>query len=195
MAELQRRSDPSRGKREPSEKPSGKKVGAKIRRELEEIRTGLGERNPDLELDLIPIFGRVGAVASLYRAYYERFLAGSGLTHTEYQVLGTLRGAGPRSPTQLAGSVRQTTAGMTKTLDRLARAGLVERRAHPSDRRRVEVVPTRSGGRLVDRLQRRELSAQQELLGTLGARDRARLAGLLDQIIEQLVDGMSEEAS
>jgi len=47
----------------------------------------------------------------------------------------------------------------------------------------------------VDRLQRRELSAQQELLGTLGARDRARLAGLLDQIIEQLVDGMSEEAS
>lgn len=168
-------------------------AGAQARRaiadELEEIRAGLERRSPELEVDLIPIFGRLGAVASLYRTFYERLLTGSGLTHTEFQVLGILRGAGPRSPTQLARSVGQTTAGMTKTLDRLERSGLVDRRSHPSDRRRVEVALTRTGARRADGLQRAELELQQEMLADLAPARRKDLVQNLDRIIESLVDG------
>ncbi|WP_058725174.1 MarR family winged helix-turn-helix transcriptional regulator [Curtobacterium luteum] len=46
------------------------------------------------------------------------------------------------SPTMLSGALRLTTAGVTKLVDRLARAGLVERVPNPTDRRALAVVPT-----------------------------------------------------
>jgi hypothetical protein len=79
---------------------------------------------------------------------------------------------------------------MTKTIDRLERAGLVERRAHASDRRRVEVVLTAKGEEVTDRLLRAEISAHQEILADIGPAGRERLRDLLDQAIERLVDGM-----
>ena len=173
----------------PRKDSDGRQAAAAIERELAEIQAGLQARDPALPTGLIPLFGRLGAVASLYRLYYERFLAGSGLTHPEYQVLGILRGAGPRSPTQLARSVRQTTAGMTKTLDRLERAGLVQRRALARDRRRVEVALTAAGARRTDALQRLELEAQQDMLGDLPPGQRKQLAAHLDRLIQRLVDG------
>lgn len=169
---------------------TGRQVGSGIHRELEEIRAGLRARSPELYVDAIPIFGRIGAISSLYRSYYERFLAASGLTHAEYQVLGILRGVGARSPTQLARSVGQTTAGMTKTLDRLERGHLVARGSHPSDRRRVEVSLTDAGASRTDALQRDELAAQAHMLSDLGPDRQELLRELLDRVIEQLVDAM-----
>jgi DNA-binding MarR family transcriptional regulator len=161
-----------------------------IARELDAIRAGLRDDASSAERNMVPLFGRIGAVAGLYRIFYERFLAAARLTHTEYQVLGIVRGIGPRSPSQLARSIRQTTAGMTKTLDRLERAGLIERRSHPSDRRSVEIVLTEPGAELAGRLMREELSAQRGMLGDMGREERERLIGSLDELIERIVDGL-----
>ncbi|MFJ4220070.1 MarR family winged helix-turn-helix transcriptional regulator [Curtobacterium luteum] len=49
------------------------------------------------------------------------------------------------NPTQLSELLRLTTAGVTKLLDRLARAGLVERTPNRLDRRGVVVTPTETG--------------------------------------------------
>lgn len=46
------------------------------------------------------------------------------------------------NPTQLAGMLRLTTAGITKLVDRLVGAGRAERRPNPIDRRGVVIVPT-----------------------------------------------------
>jgi DNA-binding MarR family transcriptional regulator len=48
------------------------------------------------------------------------------------------------NPTQLSGLLRLTTAGVTKLVDRLVRAGRAERRRNPEDRRGIVVVPTES---------------------------------------------------
>ncbi len=173
----------------------GKRVRTGIQHELDEVQAGLTRRSPDLEVDWIPLFGRIGAVASLYRIYYERFLAGSGLPHTDYQVLGLLRGLGARSPTLLARSVHQSTAGMTKTLDRLEGAGLIERRSHTVDRRRIEVALTQPGDRRTEALQRLELAAQQKFVSALDATTRKHLTPVLDTIIEGLAAGMPDDSS
>lgn len=46
------------------------------------------------------------------------------------------------NPTQLSGLLRLTTAGVTKLVDRLVRAGRAERAPNPDDRRGIVVLPT-----------------------------------------------------
>ncbi len=172
----------------PHTRPRSAAFGERLASELDAIESGL-DHGAGVDASPIQIFGRIGAVASLYRSFYERFLHDSELTHTEYQVLAILRGLGARSPTELARSVGQTTAGMTKTLDRLERADLVERRSHPSDRRRVEVVLTDEGARRAADLLARELEAQRSMLANVDAASRERLRALLDEMISRLFEG------
>lgn len=94
---------------------------------------------------------------------------------------------GPLSQTQLAARCRVTGQTMSRTLDRLERAGLVRRGSHPTDRRRSQVERTSQGATVLrtalhgqagaesvfDRLQdpqrfRRDLL---ELIETLEGRD------------------------
>lgn len=169
--------------------PAAADFAAHLAAELAEIEAGLVRQSPGLDASPLQIFGRIGAVSSLYRSFYERFLRDTDLTHTEYQVLGTLRGLDARSPTELSRSVAQTTAGMTKTLDRLERAGLVERRSHPSDRRRVEVVLTPLGKKRSRKLLEAELAAQRTMLANVDPASQDRLRALLDEMITRLFEG------
>ena len=65
-----------------------------------------------------------------------------GLNRTDMRVLEIL-GDGPLAPTALAHRLGMTTGGVTSVLDRLERAGYVQRRNDPRDRRRqiVETTP------------------------------------------------------
>jgi DNA-binding MarR family transcriptional regulator len=173
----------------PDPGPKAADFGERLSAELDAIEAGLARRSPGLDASSLQIFGRIGAVSTLYRSFYERFLRDRDLTHTEYQVLGILRGVAARSPTELARSVGQTTAGMTKTLDRLERGGLIERRSHASDRRRVEVVLTGEGELRSERLLAEELEAQRNMLENVDAASRQRLRTLLDEMISRLFEG------
>ena len=67
----------------------------------------------------------------------------AGVTETELVALEHLIGA-PLGPAEVARLLGVTSAAATGIVDRLARRGHVERRAHPSDRRRTELVITDS---------------------------------------------------
>lgn len=158
--------------------------------QIDRMRETTERLHPQRPADALPLVGRIGALAGLHKTFTERLFSGADITHSEFHVLWLLRSTGPCSPTDLARHVQQTTAGMTRTLDRLERAELVERRAHASDRRRVEVVVTTKGESVADEMQALELSAFEEVLDGLGAADRKELAGRLDRLIERLVDAM-----
>lgn len=64
------------------------------------------------------------------------------LTANEKLVITFLAADGPLSPTQLAEFLSLTTAGISSLIDRLEAEGLVERRRHPNDGRRVLVTLT-----------------------------------------------------
>jgi DNA-binding MarR family transcriptional regulator len=71
---------------------------------------------------------------------------------------------------------------MTNRIDRLVERGLVERRTDPNDGRGILVQMTGQGLTRVDAAITRLVDAEAEILASLPARDRERLAALLRKL-------------
>jgi DNA-binding MarR family transcriptional regulator len=77
---------------------------------------------------------------------------------------------------------------MTYLLDDLVRAGLVERRADPSDRRARHVVATEAGRTRLAHLDEQLRSAEQAVLGPLSAEEATAFRGMLRRLAFQVED-------
>lgn len=83
----------------------------------------------------------------------ERAFERHGLTPAQFDVLATLRGGGEGVTQQeLAERLLVTKGNVTGVLDRLEAAGLIERRADPSDRRCNRIHLCRPGRELLARI-------------------------------------------
>lgn len=103
--------------------------------------------------DRITAFGLfVEAHAAIAAAIERDIEAAAGISGAEFGVLLSLA----RTPgehlrmTDLAGQASLSTSGMTRLVDRLVAAGLVERTACPNDRRGLEASLTPKGRTLVE---------------------------------------------
>jgi DNA-binding MarR family transcriptional regulator len=76
-----------------------------------------------------------------------------------------------------------SSGGMTNRLDRLERAGLVERRADPGDRRAKLIVLTDAGKRVIDETIGRHVANEERLLSVLTPAEQERLNALLRKLI------------
>jgi DNA-binding PadR family transcriptional regulator len=79
-----------------------------------------------------------------------------------------------------------SSGGMTKRLDRLAEAGLIERRPNPDDRRGTLVKLTDRGKATIDRLLPVHLANEQRLLAPLNPAQQ----GTLDQLLRLLLGAL-----
>ena len=102
---------------------------------------------PNLDLEVEGILDRIIGLSRRTRRSMEETLTEFDLTHGEFKVLGWLR-RGDHSPGQLATNADLSSGAMTNRLDQLERAGLVERRPDPNDRRGIQVSATRRASRL-----------------------------------------------
>jgi DNA-binding MarR family transcriptional regulator len=137
---------------------------------------------PDIDPAPMAVFGRIYRIASAAGSRMERVYAQYGIGRGEFDVLAALRRAGAPfdlSPGHLADTLMLTTGGMTGRLDKLERAGLVERRADQRDRRALRVVLTDRGRKTIDDAVVAGLDAQHEMLARLGAQRSEQLADLL----------------
>src|SRR3954453_12765018 len=103
----------------------------------------------------IGIVGRVSRLARELEQRLEPVYREHGLEPGWHDVLATLRRAGP--PYRLragdfTGALMLTSSGTTKRLDRLERAGLIERSPDPDDRRGTLITLTPAGLELIDRV-------------------------------------------
>ncbi len=80
----------------------------------------------------------------------KRLLKTAGLTAPQLLVLQSLRTDGRAKPSDIARSVHLSQATITSIVDRLVKAGLVERQRSEGDRRVVAVVLTDAGHRRLD---------------------------------------------
>lgn len=87
--------------------------------------------------------------------------------HRGYQVLHTAARAAPNSQAALGKQLGIDRTGMTYLLDDLERAGLVERRLAPGDRRIRHIVATRHGHQLLQDLDTRLAQIEAHLLAGL----------------------------
>lgn len=88
----------------------------------------------------------MSAVARRIERDWNAHLDTWGLNHASLPVLHLLAG-GPRSQQQLATDSGVTAQTMSRIVERLERLGYVERRRHPDDARRNDVVLTGAGRR------------------------------------------------
>lgn len=135
----------------------------------------------------LAVFGRLEAVARTWAALQRDVLLPFGINYAELATIGMLRTSLPdfrRSPTELRGLVGQTSAGMTRILDKLEDEGWVRRIAHPEDGRRVDIVLTARGAKLAERSYRALLVAESEILDRLPKSRRGEVARALDALLE-----------
>ena len=99
-----------------------------------------------------------------------------------YQVLASSGREGPRTQLALAQQLGLDRTVMTYLLDDLQKAGLVERRLNPTDRRARRVQLTEAGRERLCALQTRLHGAEERLLDQLSPDERATLRDLLHRL-------------
>jgi DNA-binding MarR family transcriptional regulator len=82
-----------------------------------------------------------------------------------------------------------SSGGMTARLDRLEKAGLIERRPNPDDRRGTLVGLTRKGLALIDRLVTLHVENERSILACLTQAEQKELNRLLGKLVKGLQAG------
>ena len=146
------------------------------------IQAEWARERPDLDVTPQGVIGRLhrlaGHLTEQLCVVYRRYGLGEG----EFDVLATLRRAGPpfeRAPGELAQFTMVTTGAMTKRLDRLERDGLITRRRSTADGRARVVALTTAGRDLIDRAFTDHMTNEHRLLTALAPEQAAELESLL----------------
>ncbi len=150
------------------------------------------ERRPKLDFSPLEVVARVIRTAHFLQGRLDGIAEAYGLSHTgDLDVLTDLDRAGPphqRTPSELAETLLLTTGGMTVRLNRLQRAGLIERLPNPRDGRGVLVRLTPIGKDLAEDALAMLLATQEASLGTLQPSEQAALGDLLRTLLKGLGD-------
>jgi DNA-binding MarR family transcriptional regulator len=153
-------------------------MGTPTRDHLDDILAQWRRERPDLDPSALGVLGRL-----LRSAHFADVALADGLAELDLQpgwfdLLAALRRAGAPyelNPTQLMRAGLLTSGGITKRLDRLAEAGLVDRRPDPDDRRGTLVRLTRRGRATIDRAIGIHIANEERLLGSLTSAERRDL--------------------
>ena len=146
------------------------------------------------ELDMLPmeVLGRLNEASQLVvRERQAPLFARYGLQHGEFDALATLRRSGAPeglTPTALFEAAMMSSGGMTARIDRLEKAGLVERRPHPTDRRATLVRLTDKGFALIESIMPSHEETAHDILAPLSADEQKTLNALLARLIGGLCD-------
>lgn len=144
-------------------------------------RQWLAER-PDLDSSPMLVIARLHRLANHLTDELVPVYQQYGLSDGEFDVLATLRRQGEPfevAPGELARHTMVTTGAVTKRLDSLERAGLVDRRPSPDDGRGRFVRLTPAGRELIDEVYTAHMRNERRLLTALSASEAAQLESLL----------------
>ncbi len=121
--------------------------------------------------------------ARMWRLALDRRMKDLGISQAGWMAIAYIaKTAGPLSQSELAGLVQVEAATMVSTLDRLEKAGLVERVASETDRRVKHLVLTPDGEAVYKTVRSKADAMRAEILGQI---DAVKLAATT-QILEEL---------
>jgi DNA-binding MarR family transcriptional regulator len=137
------------------------------RTHLETARTHLRDQMPDEDADLHVLFIGLFRLGRMLERDAQQIVRADGLEVSDHQVLLGLWLNGrddPLSPTQLSNRVIQTSGGMSKTIQRLRTAGLVDLGPDPASRRGRLVRLTDHGAKIAERHYRDRFASWRDQL-------------------------------
>lgn len=133
-----------------------------------------------------PIVFLATDIGRLFRKRFDAAAREFGVTGPQWRVLGTLRGKPGLTQTMLAAELDVEAITTGRMIDRLQKAGLVERRHDPADRRAWLLYATPDADALLDRLQRTAEVVIEDVLSGFAADECRALLGLLTRLRENL---------
>jgi DNA-binding MarR family transcriptional regulator len=143
----------------------------------------IGRTKPFASLHQEAYLGILRTAAGLEHGLSE-MLKPHGITHTQYNVLRILRGAGDRGlcRNDVRDRMVAKVPDATRLLDRMEAMGLIERQRDSEDRRYVTARITPEGRALLEELDDPVLELHDRQLGALEADELRTLIGLLQSI-------------
>ena len=131
----------------------------------------------------VHVFLVLWKAASAVQAYAERSVSELEMCGSDFAVLEALLHKGPLPVNEIGRKVLLTSGSITVAVDRLETKGLVERRAHGTDRRARIVHLTTQGTKLITRIYADHAADMERLVSaSLTRAERETLIGLLKKI-------------
>jgi DNA-binding MarR family transcriptional regulator len=143
---------------------------------------------PKLPVIGLPIVGRVLRLARYLESRRDEQLGQYGLTVPDFDVLATMRrqaGDSAINVRELQRSMMLSSGGTTKRLDRLEKAGHIERLPDPNDRRGVLIRITSDGLALIDDIIPAVTRAENDVVSNAidSDEERTRAADVLRRLL------------
>jgi len=170
---------------EPRADPLGDEQGAATD-SVDLITAAWRRERPDIEVGSIGVVTRIWRIGRHLDRHRKQRLELLGTDRVTLDVLATLRRSGPpyqRTAGELMHSSLITSGGVSQRLEKLERAGYIERHVDQADRRRVEVRLTPAGVDLVDSVVADVMEHETKLLGRLSPGEQETLIGLLRKLL------------
>ena len=131
----------------------------------------------------VHVFLVLWKAARAAQAYAEKSISELEMCASDFAVLEALLHKGPLPVNEIGKKVMLTSGSITVAVDRLETKGLVERRAHGTDRRARVVHLTKEGRKLITRAYAEHAADMERLASTsLTRAERETLIGLLKKI-------------
>lgn len=128
------------------------------------------------------IIGRLQAAARLSRTALAERLLEQGLYAGQDRIILALSVENGQTPGQLAGKLGVRPPTVTKTVNRLAAQGFVEKRASDQDARRAHVFLTESGEQAIREIEKSVRRTEKQALKGLDKKDQKALTKLLERV-------------
>jgi MarR family 2-MHQ and catechol resistance regulon transcriptional repressor len=141
----------------------------------------------------VHVFLVLWKAASAVQAYAEKSISELEMCGSDFAVLEALLHKGPLPVNEIGKKVLLTSGSITVAVDRLETKGLVERRAHGTDRRARVVHLTKAGKKLITRVYSDHAADMERLASaSLTKAERKTLIGLLKKIGYEAADALEQ---
>ncbi|TQV83623.1 MarR family winged helix-turn-helix transcriptional regulator [Denitrobaculum tricleocarpae] len=153
---------------------------------VDRIVTQWNRERPDLDVAPMALLGRLKRLTLHISREMAETWAEHGLNAASFDVLATLRRAGPPyalSPAELIASTMVTSGTMTNRIDQLEKAGLVARTQSEEDRRSFLISLTGKGFEVIDAAVTAHVETQERLVSGLSERDQRQLNSLVKRFL------------
>lgn len=154
--------------------------------QVDNILSQWQQERPDLDVTSMGTLGRIKRLSQHLMREMEKTWAAHGLNGASFDVLATLRRAGPPyalSPGELMKSTMVTSGTMTNRIDQLQKTGLINRVTNPNDGRGFLISLSPQGHRLIDEAVTAHVETQTRLTRALTDEQQRQLDDLLRQFL------------
>ena len=173
--------------------------------ELEYLDIKIIQRNQRMGIDKLQsltggsgvhVFLVLWKAARAVQTYAEKSITELALCGSDFGVLEALLHKGPLPVNEIGKKILLTSGSITVAVDRLEKRGLVERRAHGTDRRARIVHLTKEGRKLITRAYAQHAADLEQLMSaSLTTTERATLISLLKKIGYKAAAQSEEDAA